>query len=227
MPHWAPAPTKHSKSKLWGLGVMDTLPDPVIWAMAALVGYLAGSVPFGLVLTKAAGIDLRSIGSGNIGATNVLRSGRKDLALATLLLDSFKAGLAALAFNLLIGPLAGLVAGAAAFIGHCYPVWLNFKGGKGVATYAGLLAFLHWPSFLVAAPVWGGIFALSRISSLSALIAAVVVPVGAWLLGAADFLVVGLAALSAFVFWTHRSNIGRLIRGEEPKFGAKAKDASA
>lgn len=215
------------KEQMWGLSVMDTLPDPVIWAIAALVGYLAGSIPFGLVLTKAAGIDLRSIGSGNIGATNVLRSGRKDLALATLLLDSFKAGLAALAFNLLIGPLAGLVAGAAAFIGHCYPVWLNFKGGKGVATYAGLLAFLHWPSFLVAAPVWGGIFALSRISSLSALIAAVVVPVGAWLLGAADFLVVGLAALSAFVFWTHRSNIGRLIRGEEPKFGAKAKDASA
>lgn len=212
---------------MWGLGVMDTLPDPVIWALAALVGYLAGSVPFGLVLTKAAGIDLRSIGSGNIGATNVLRSGRKDLALATLLLDSFKAGLAALAFNLLIGPLAGLIAGAAAFIGHCYPIWLGFKGGKGVATYAGLLAFLHWPSFLVAAPVWGGIFAISRISSLSALIAAVVVPVGAWLLGAPDFLVIGLAALSAFVFWTHRSNIGRLIRGEEPKFGAEAKDASA
>ncbi|MEO0465414.1 MAG: glycerol-3-phosphate 1-O-acyltransferase PlsY [Pseudomonadota bacterium] len=206
---------------------METLPESLVWCLAVLIGYLAGSIPFGLVLTKAAGIDLRAIGSGNIGATNVLRSGRKDLALATLLLDSFKAGLVALAFNLFFGPLAGLIAGAAAFVGHCYPVWLGFKGGKGVATYAGLLAFLHWPSFLIAAPVWGAIFALSRISSLSALIAAIVVPVGAWLLGAPSFLIVGLAALSAFVFWTHRSNIGRLLRGEEPRFGTKASGSEA
>jgi len=206
---------------------MDALPDVAIWGIAALAGYLAGSIPFGLVLTRAAGIDLRSIGSGNIGATNVLRSGRKDLALATLLLDSFKAGLIALVFNLWIGPLAGLIAGAAAFFGHCYPIWLGFKGGKGVATYAGLLAFLHWPSFLVAAPVWGVVFAASRISSAAALIAAIVVPIAAHILGAPIFLVVGLAMLSLLVYWTHRSNIGRLMRGEEPRFGAKSKDAEA
>ena len=206
---------------------MDALPDVVIWGIAALAGYLAGSIPFGLVLTRAAGIDLRSIGSGNIGATNVLRSGRKDLALATLLLDSFKAGLIALVFNLWIGPLAGLIAGTAAFFGHCYPIWLGFKGGKGVATYAGLLAFLHWPSFLVAASVWGVVFAASRISSAAALITAIVVPIAAHILGAPMFLVVGLAVLSLLVYWTHRSNIGRLMRGEEPRFGAKSKDAEA
>ena len=135
--------------------------------LAALCGYLAGSIPFGLLITRAAGLgDIRSIGSGNIGATNVLRTGRKDLALATLLLDSLKAGLLALAFGMLASREVGFVAGAFAFVGHCYPIWLGFKGGKGVATYAGLLPFVSLPGFYIAAPVWLGLFAITRISSL-------------------------------------------------------------
>ncbi len=195
-------------------------PDAVAWVGALLAGYLLGSIPFGLVLTRAAGIDLRQVGSGNIGATNVLRTGRRDLALATLLLDSFKAGLAALLVGLVLGPDPGFAAGAAAFFGHCFPIWLGFRGGKGVATYAGLLAFATpTHGLLVGAPVWLGMFALTRISSLSALTAAVLVPPGAWMLGARPFVVVGLAVLSGLVFWTHRDNLRRLIRGEEPRFG--------
>jgi len=205
---------------------MGTPADFMIWGLAALCGYLAGSIPFGLVMTRAAGIDLRAIGSGNIGATNVLRTGRKDLALATLLLDSLKAGLVALAFALFFDPRVGFVAGAAAFFGHCYPVWLGFRGGKGVATYAGLLAFVSWKGLVFAAPVWLGLFALSRISSLAALVAAVIAPVGAYVLTEDPFIVAGLALLSLLVFWTHRSNIGRLLKGEEPRFGAP-KDPAA
>lgn len=200
--------------------------DFLIWGLAVTCGYLAGSVPFGLVLTRMAGIDLRSIGSGNIGATNVLRTGRKDLAFATLVLDSLKAGLIALTFALTFDPRVGFIAGAAAFFGHCYPVWLGFKGGKGVATYAGLLAFVSWKGLLFAAPVWLGLFALSRISSLAALIAAIAAPLGAHLLGEDQFIVWGLALLSLLVFWTHRSNIARLLKGEEPRFGAP-KDTAA
>lgn len=199
---------------------MDALPQPVIWALAALAGYLAGSIPFGLVLTRAAGIDLRSVGSGNIGATNVLRSGRRDLALATLLLDSLKAGLVAFVFIALAGREVGFTAGAAAFIGHCYPVWLGFRGGKGVATYAGLLLFASLKGFLIAAPIWLGVFALSRISSLAALTAAVAVPVGTFFWGETLFIVLGLALLSLVVFWTHRTNLARLLAGTEPRFGA-------
>ena len=195
--------------------------------LAALGGYLLGSIPFGLILTRAAGLgDIRAIGSGNIGATNVLRTGRKDLALATLLLDSFKAGLAVLLFALIFSDRnAGLVAGAAAFLGHCYPVWLGFKGGKGVATYAGLLVFASLKGLMVGAPVWLAMFALFRISSLAALSAAALVPVGAFLLGETHFAVGVLAALSLLVFWTHRANLARLIKGTEPKFGQKKKDA--
>lgn len=205
---------------------MPELSQGAWYGAAVICGYLLGSIPFGLVLTRAAGIDIRKVGSGNIGATNVLRTGRRDLALATLLLDSLKAGLAALAFTSLAGREAGFVAGAAAFFGHCYPVWLGFRGGKGVATYAGLLAFASWKGLLVAAPVWLGLFALTRISSLAALTAAVLVPPGAWLLGEPPFITGGLALLSALVFWTHRSNLARLLRGEEPRFGAdKNKEA--
>ncbi|MBY9067094.1 glycerol-3-phosphate 1-O-acyltransferase PlsY [Hyphomonas sp. WL0036] len=205
------------------------MPEWAIYAVAVVAGYLAGSIPFGLVLVKAAGLgDIREIGSKSIGATNVLRTGRKDLALATLLLDSLKAGLVALAFILISGRDAGMVAGAAAFLGHCYPIWLKFKGGKGVATYAGLLLFitpLH--GLVVGAPVWLGMFALTRISSLSALTAAVAVPPGAYLLGERSPVILGgLAALSVLVFWTHRANIGRLLSGTEPRFGAKKKDAA-
>ncbi len=204
------------------------MPEWAIYAVAVVAGYLAGSIPFGLVLVKAAGLgDIREIGSKSIGATNVLRTGRKDLALATLLLDSLKAGLVALAFTLIAGREAGMVAGAAAFLGHCYPIWLKFKGGKGVATYAGLLLFitpLH--GLVVGAPVWLGMFAITRISSLSALTAAVAVPPGAYLLGERSPIILGgLAALSVLVFWTHRENLARLLNGTEPRFGAKKKDA--
>ncbi|MEZ5998378.1 MAG: glycerol-3-phosphate 1-O-acyltransferase PlsY [Hyphomonas sp.] len=199
----------------------------MIFPLAAVIGYLAGSIPFGLLITRAAGLgDIRSIGSGNIGATNVLRTGRKDLAFATLILDSFKAGFVAFGFKLLGGPELGLVAGASAFIGHCYPAWLNFKGGKGVATYAGLLPFISLPAFAVAAPVWLGLFAITRISSLAALTAAAIVPIGAYAVETLlhrphDWFVLGgLALLSALVFWTHRANLGRLLKGTEPRFGA-------
>ncbi|MBD3769046.1 MAG: glycerol-3-phosphate 1-O-acyltransferase PlsY [Rhodobacterales bacterium] len=203
----------------------------LVFPLAAVIGYLAGSIPFGLLLTRMAGLgDIREIGSGNIGATNVLRTGRKDLALATLLLDSFKAGLAALAFGAIGGREMGLVAGMAAFVGHCYPVWLGFKGGKGIATFAGLLPFVSLPAFAVAASIWLLVFAISRISSLAALTAAALVAPGTWFVETLMhqqhnwFILSGLAALSAFVFWTHRANLSRLLKGTEPRFGAsKAK----
>lgn len=195
------------------------------FAVAALVGYFFGSVPFGLLITRVAGLgDIRQVGSGNIGATNVLRTGRKDLALATLLLDSFKAGLAVLLLAHLSGDRnVGLIAGACAFLGHCYPIWLGFKGGKGVATYAGLLVFASWQGLVIALPVWIGLFALTRISSLAALATAAVVPVGALLLGETKFAVLVLLALSLLITWTHRANIGRLLNGTEPRFGSKKK----
>lgn len=198
----------------------------MIWYLAAAgIGYLLGSIPFGLLITRLAGLgDIRDIGSGNIGATNVLRTGRKDLALATLLLDSFKAGIAVLLLTWLSGDRnVGLVAGAVAFLGHCYPIWLGFKGGKGVATYAGLLVFASPLALAVGAPIWLGLFALTRISSLSALVAAAIVPGGAYLLGETGFAAWVLLALSVLVFWTHRENIKRLLAGTEPKFGSKSK----
>lgn len=198
----------------------------MVWYfIAAVVGYVLGSIPFGLLITRVAGLgDIREIGSGNIGATNVLRTGRKDLALVTLLLDSFKAGLAVLLMTWLSGDRnVGLVAGAIAFLGHCYPIWLGFKGGKGVATYAGLLVFASPLALAVGAPIWLGLFALTRISSLAALVAAAAVPFGAYLLGETQFAALALLALSVLVFWTHRENIKRLLKGTEPKFGSKSK----
>lgn len=202
--------------------------DGIAFIIAALGGYFLGSIPFGLFITRAAGLgDIREIGSGNIGATNVLRTGRKDLALATLLLDSFKAGLAIVGFALVFGDRnVGLIAGVFAFIGHCYPIWLRFKGGKGVATYAGLLLFASWKGFLIAAPIWLAVFFFSRISSLAALTSATLVPIGAWLLGETQFAVGVLVVLSALVFWTHRANLKRLLSGTEPKFGQKKKDTA-
>ena len=198
----------------------------MVWYIAAIAtGYVLGSIPFGLLITRLAGLgDIRAIGSGNIGATNVLRTGRKDLALATLLLDSFKAGLAVYLLTAISGERnVGLIAGAFAFLGHCYPVWLNFKGGKGVATYAGLLVFASPLALAVGAPIWLGLFALTRISSLAALSAAALVPIGAYLLGETQFAVGTLAALSILIFWSHRENIKRLLNGTEPKFGSKSK----
>ena len=188
---------------------------------AAIGGYLLGSVPFGLVLTRLAGLgDIREIGSKNIGATNVLRTGRKDLAAATLILDAAKAGIAALVFTALLGPVPGLVAGGAAFLGHCFPVWLGFKGGKGVATFYGTLFAIAWPVGILAALIWIGMALLVRISSLSALVAATMAPLIAWLFDRPGVAVLCLF-LATLIFWRHRANIQRLMQGEEPRIGAK------
>ena len=191
-------------------------------AAALLLGYALGSIPFGLVLTKLAGEgDLRDIGSGNIGATNVLRTGRKGLAALTLLLDLLK-GFAAVWIAGWALPGSESVAAAAAFFGHLYPVWLNFKGGKGVATYAGIMFGLLWQGGVVYAVAWIGALLMFRISSLAGLIAAITAPVAAAYFGRYD-LVAMLVACSLIVFWKHRENIERLVRGDEPRIGAKAK----
>jgi glycerol-3-phosphate acyltransferase PlsY len=187
--------------------------------LAALVGYLLGSVPFGLVITKAAGLgDIRAVGSGNIGATNVLRTGRKDLALATLLLDGGKGGLAVLAAAAL--GWRPELAGAAAFLGHCFPVWLNFKGGKGVATFLGTLLALWFPAGVFACLAWLGVAGVSRFSSLSALVAAAATPFALFAMGKPEY-ALAAAFMTALIFVRHRANIVRLLKGEEPKIGAK------
>lgn len=201
--------------------------QPLYLAIAAIGGYLFGSIPFGLVLTRLAGLgDIREIGSGNIGATNVLRTGRKDLAAATLLLDAGKAGIAAAVFALLFGTTAGLVAGATALLGHCFPVWLKFRGGKGVATYVGAMLVVYWPVGLAVVGTWLVMAAIFRISSLAALAAALAAPIAAWLFGRPDVAVMA-AALTVLIYWLHRANIARLMKGEEPRIGAKKKAADA
>ncbi|MBK6706288.1 MAG: glycerol-3-phosphate 1-O-acyltransferase PlsY [Sphingomonadales bacterium] len=187
---------------------------------AALLGYLLGSIPFGLLLAKFGGAgDIREIGSGNIGATNVLRTGRKSLAAATLLLDLLKGTAAVLLARQLL-PGCEVIAAVAAFFGHLYPVWLGFKGGKGVATYAGILFGLHWPLGLVYGVAWIGVLLASRISSLGGLVAAAVAPLAAAFLGLVD-VVIPLVACSLIVFWKHRENIQRLMAGTEPRIGQK------
>ena len=191
-------------------------------------GYLLGSIPFGVILTRAFGAgDLRQIGSGNIGATNVLRTGRKGLAAATLLLDGAKGAVAVLLarhFAPEFGNDGAMIAGAAAMIGHCYPVWLKFRGGKGVATLLGLALALAWPIGLVFAAVWLGAVLLLRISSLGGMLGAVSAPIAAYALGYPTY-AVGLAGLAVIVLWRHRENIARLRAGTEPRVGAK-KDAA-
>jgi len=188
------------------------------WILAAALGYLVGSVPFGILLTRLAGAgDLRSIGSGNIGATNVLRTGRKGLAAATLLLDLGK-GLAAVLLARAVLPGTEAVAAVAAVIGHCFPVWLGFRGGKGVATLAGVCFGLAWQIGLVYAAVWLGLLAVTRISSLGGISAAVAAPVAAMVMGRMEF-VPALVALAALVVWMHRANIVRLRQGTEPRIG--------
>jgi len=186
-------------------------------------GYLLGSIPFGVILTRAFGAgDLRQIGSGNIGATNVLRTGRKGLAAATLILDGAKGAVAVLLarhFFPETGDHGAMVAGAAAMIGHCYPVWLKFKGGKGVATLLGLSLALAWPIGLVFAGVWLGAVLLLRISSLGGMLGAVAAPLAALALGYPIY-AIGLAGLAAIVLWRHRENIARLRAGTEPRVGA-------
>ena len=184
-----------------------------------LVGYLLGSVPFGLILTRLTGAgDLRSIGSGNIGATNVLRTGRKGLAAATLLLDLGKGFAAVLIARNLPGgdPALG---GLAAVIGHCFPVWLKFRGGKGVATLMGVALSLAWPIGLTYALVWLGLLAATRISSLGGMAAAVSAPFAAWAFGYPDY-VPALVALALLVLFLHRANLARLRAGTEPRIGA-------
>lgn len=184
---------------------------------AALLGYLLGSVPYGLLLTRAAGLgDIRAIGSGNIGATNVLRTGKKGLAAATLVLDVLKGVAALLIARFAWGEEAALVAGFAALAGHVFPVWLGFRGGKGVATGAGVLLAAQWWLGLAAMVAWAAVFAATRISSASALAACVAAPVVAFILGDP---VIGLFALgmAALIAWRHQTNIQRLIAGTEPR----------
>ncbi|MGH1458754.1 MAG: glycerol-3-phosphate 1-O-acyltransferase PlsY [Paracoccaceae bacterium] len=192
-----------------------------ILGLWAVLGYLLGSIPFGMVLARVMGLgNLREIGSGNIGATNVLRTGSKKAAAATLILDGGKGAVAVLLARALAGEDAAQLAGLMAFIGHCFPVWLGFKGGKGVATFLGLLLALFWPAGLAACATWLVTATLSRISSLSALVAALLGPVWMALLGAPEGAALA-SVLAALIFWRHGANIARLRQGTEPKIGKK------
>ena len=191
----------------------------LIIALSFVFGYLLGSIPFGLLITKAAGgPDVRSIGSGNIGATNVLRTGRKGLAASTLLCDALKGTIAVLVAAYFAGHAAALVAGLGAFLGHLFPVWLKFKGGKGVATYIGLLIGLAWPAALIFIGLWLVVAYFSRYSSLAALIASALTPVG--LLGLGEPNAAALFFLLTILLWVmHRANIRLLLNGDEGKIG--------
>jgi acyl phosphate:glycerol-3-phosphate acyltransferase len=188
-------------------------------ALALVLGYLLGSIPFGLVLTRLFGAgDLRSIGSGNIGATNVLRTGRKGLAAATLVLDALKATLAVVLAAFLFGPEGAPAAAAGAILGHLYPVWLRFRGGKGVATFFGGLIGLAWPAAIAFAVVWLAVAWATRYSSAAALAATAVSPLVAFFIGLDDVALV-FALLAALIWFRHSANIRRLLRGAESKIG--------
>ncbi len=192
-----------------------------LYLLALLLGYLLGSIPFGLILTRAAGTqDLRTVGSGNIGATNVLRTGRKGLAAATLIGDALKGTAAVIIAGAFAGPYAAMIAGLGAFLGHLFPVWLRFKGGKGVAVYIGIMLGLFWPAALVFCLAWLATAFTSKYSSLSALVASAVTPVMLWLFGQPNLAI--LAAILTLLLWyMHRENIARLQAGTEGKIGAK------
>jgi glycerol-3-phosphate acyltransferase PlsY len=185
--------------------------------IAVIIGYVCGSIPFGLLLTKAAGLgDVRSIGSGNIGATNVLRTGNKKIAVLTLFLDGLKGAVPVLLLTHFGGPQAGMIAGLAAMAGHIFPVWLGFKGGKGVATSLGVLFGLYWPLGLIFIGVWLVLAFVFRISSLAGLATSALSPLWAYFLGHSELVLP--TVLIAIVIWVmHRANIGRLLKGEEPK----------
>jgi acyl phosphate:glycerol-3-phosphate acyltransferase len=188
--------------------------------LALIGGYLLGSIPFGLILTRLSGAgDLRQVGSGNIGATNVLRTGRKGLAAATLLLDMAK-GAIAVCVARMVNPDLALVAGTAAFLGHLFPIWLGFKGGKGVATMLGICLAAMWQVGLIFAGVWVAALALTRFSSVGGMAAALSVPIAASVLGNGS-LAVALLAMALIVVWKHRDNIARLSAGIEPRVGQK------
>lgn len=195
--------------------------DMMTVIISLVIGYVAGSIPFGLLLAKATGQgDIRNIGSGNIGATNVLRTGRKDIAALTLLLDAAKAGVTGLVIAHYFGQPFGYMAAGAALIGHCYPVWLGFKGGKGVATFFGGLFALIWPIAIVAAVVWLATAVITKLSSLGALLACVIASIAAWVIApqAAAIMVTFMAVI---ILIRHKENITRLLKGEESKIGQK------
>jgi len=189
--------------------------------VAFVLGYLLGSIPFGLILTKLAGTqDLRSIGSGNIGATNVLRTGRKGLAAATLLLDMLKGTAAVVIAGAFGGPNAAMLAALGAFLGHLFPVWLKFRGGKGVAVYIGVLIGLFWPAAIVFLALWLATAVATRYSSLSALVASFVTPIFLWWFGHGALAAL-FAVLTVLLFYMHRENISRLRAGTEGKIGER------
>jgi glycerol-3-phosphate acyltransferase PlsY len=194
---------------------------------AAVIGYFCGSVPFGLLLTRAAGLgDVRSIGSGSIGATNVLRTGNRWLAAATLILDAAKAAVPVLLIGALWGEVAGMVCAIFAFLGHCFPLWLGFKGGKGVAVMIGSLLALSWPVGLIFCAVWLVIAFARRISSLSALTAAATAPIFAYVV-VGEWLAATAAVMAILLFYQHRANIVRLLNDTEPRIGSEKKAPKA
>ena len=194
----------------------------VFLPVAFVIGYLLGSIPFGLVLTRLAGTpDLRSIGSGNIGATNVLRTGRKGLAAATLILDMLKGTAAVVIAGYFGGPNAAMLAALGAFLGHLFPVWLNFRGGKGVAVYIGVLLGLYWPAAALFCLIWLAMALAFRYSSLAALTASFITPIFLWWFGHAALAAL-FAVLTLLLFYVHRENIRRLRAGTEGKIGQKS-----
>jgi acyl phosphate:glycerol-3-phosphate acyltransferase len=197
----------------------DLVTSTPLLTLAALIAYLVGAIPFGTVIARLFGLgNLRDIGSGNIGATNVLRTGNKLAAFLTLILDAGKAGAAVLVARSLLGEDAAQIAGFFAFLGHCFPVYLKFKGGKGVATFFGMLIALYWPLGIAAGAVWIFIAYTFRLSSLSALMASLMAPAIAWGLGRPDLLVL-TTSLTILVWYRHSENITRLLDGTETKIG--------
>ena len=200
----------------------DIMSFDVSWVYAAVLGYLLGSIPFGLLLTRAAGLgDIRAIGSGNIGATNVLRTGNKGLAAGTLLLDAAKAAAAVLIARYAFGETAAMIAGGFAFLGHCFPVWLGFRGGKGVATFIGTLLALYWPLGLIFCAVWLLIAVTQKMSSLAALTATVTAPLFAYAFSGPP-LALTATLIALLLIFQHRTNIARLLAGTEPRIGERS-----
>ncbi|GAB5447787.1 glycerol-3-phosphate 1-O-acyltransferase PlsY [Gymnodinialimonas sp.] len=201
--------------------IPDVTTSLPLLGLTALLAYSLGSVPFGIVMARAFGLgDLRAIGSGNIGATNVLRTGNRLAAFLTLVLDAGKGAIAVVVARLVLGEDAAQLAGFAAFLGHCFPIFLGFKGGKGMATFLGTLIALVWPIGLAACACWAVTAALFRMSSLAALVAAALSPVAAFMLGQPT-VVVFCAALAVLIFIRHHENIARILKGEEPRIGKK------
>ena len=198
------------------------MPPDLLLPLALIFGYLCGSIPFGVILTRLAGTqDLRTIGSGSIGATNVLRTGRKGLAAGTVLGDALKGTVAVILAGFFAGPNGAMAAGLGAFLGHLFPVWLKFRGGKGVATYIGILLGLLWPAAIFFCAVWLVVAVATRYSSLAALVASVAAPIFLWWLGH-PALAALFAVITLLVFYAHRENIRRLLAGSEGKIGQKA-----